>query len=476
MQSIIFSILPVFAPCILAENLIVIMLDGVGNSLLKQTEYDSSSGFGLLTENGVTSEYVTPVFPSQGYPNWYSLVTGLYAENHGITADYMWDERSGMGFHRGASREDYDEIWWTQQPDPIWYTAGKSGMDVHCYWYANCHWPHIDMIVQVPIERQFNDSLPEQSEELPNYFPAIIERIKKYQSYKQQFFLIRYAGVANALRAYGSKSPEVKQAIHRTDQYLYDLQKRLDENGLFSETNLVVVSDHGTHPVDIEEQFYIEDCLSDYSRIQKLVNIHSFMMIFPQNDSIDDVFFELKVCDQWAPEGDLDDDLTPLVNVYRASELPGDLNWKNSRFMSPIVIMTQPGVVVLTRELPTIPNIDFSKDVRETGGWSNALDTMHGIFLSRGPAFKSNHLHPPIKMVDIYQLLTNVLAIEPAHPHNGTWTTIEDMLSDNWEGKSVGELANSARPLRSLLITRFLSFYVIIMSVMTSAGVLLSSL
>lgn len=46
--------------------------------------------------------------------------------------------------------------------------------------------PYQDMIVQVPQERKYNASLPGQTDALMSCFPEIIEKIAKYQSYKQQ--------------------------------------------------------------------------------------------------------------------------------------------------------------------------------------------------------------------------------------------------------------------------------------------------
>lgn len=40
---------------------------------------------------GIKAEYLKPVFPSLAVPSWHSLATGLYPENHGMTANYMYD-------------------------------------------------------------------------------------------------------------------------------------------------------------------------------------------------------------------------------------------------------------------------------------------------------------------------------------------------------------------------------------------------
>ena len=58
------------------NKVIVILADGIRYDYLNDlTEFE---GFKRLATNGVKS-LVTPIFPSNSYPNWYSILTGLYA-------------------------------------------------------------------------------------------------------------------------------------------------------------------------------------------------------------------------------------------------------------------------------------------------------------------------------------------------------------------------------------------------------------
>lgn len=51
----------------------------------------------------------------------------------------MWDVKTGTGFHKGEQPNDTAHFWWSDRPAPLWYTAGKARVDVHCYWIAGCH-------------------------------------------------------------------------------------------------------------------------------------------------------------------------------------------------------------------------------------------------------------------------------------------------------------------------------------------------
>jgi len=421
---------------LLVKNLIVFMIDGYGANLFNRTDAKIQFGAKMLLKNGVHVEHVKPVFPTQNYPNWFSLSTGLYVENHNFTSDFMYDQKTSMLFQRDQGMNDSAPLWWNLNTAPLWYTVGKAHIDVHCYWFPACHRPHVDLIVQVPSERRH--SFKQATErDLFGYLPRIMKYIKKYQSYRQQLVLLRYDGLARALRMFDEESSAAIQALSNVDAHIRKIQEEMDNFNLFDSTNLIVLSDHGLMRIQEDTQFYVDECLSDHSRIKQVVNSLSFMMVFPKEGEEDTVFFELKVCDQWAPV-EYESDEVPMVNVYRKSEIPDRFNWKHSKFMSPILLITRPGVILLTRQLPsTDVSEKFGRDLKMIGGWDNELPEMQGIFMARGPAFKSDYKGDPIEIVDVYQLVLNTLGVESGHKNNGSWERIQGLLVDGWEDRKL---------------------------------------
>ena len=147
---------------------------------------------------------------------------------------------------------------------------------------------------------------------------------------------------------FGEENDAINEALSNADVLIRKIQEEMDSNELFDSTNLMVVSDHGLMEIYEDEKFYIEDCLSDLSKVKHVVNSMSLMMIYPEDGEEDTVFFELKVCDQWAPMGDYEADEVPLVSIYRKREIPDHYHWKNSRNIAPIVIIPRAGAVLLT--------------------------------------------------------------------------------------------------------------------------------
>lgn len=60
-------------------------------------------------------------------------------------------------------------------------------------------------------------------------------------------------------------------------------------------------------------------------------------------------------------------------------------------------------------------------------GWDNAKKDMHTIFYAMGPAFRRNHLHTPIEVVDLYPLIARILRLNPA-PVDGSFRRVRRML------------------------------------------------
>jgi len=57
------------------KKVILILVDGVRYDYVRDP---SLKGFQRMARKGVKAEYVQPIFPSNSYPNWYTIVTGKF--------------------------------------------------------------------------------------------------------------------------------------------------------------------------------------------------------------------------------------------------------------------------------------------------------------------------------------------------------------------------------------------------------------
>jgi hypothetical protein len=117
------------------SKLLIILVDGFRWDYVSRDK--TLKGFRKIAENGVSAKYVKPIFPANSYPNWYSIVTGLYGESHGMIQNYMYDESRDdlflMSPHPNASHNH----WWNQS-EPIWISAEKLGIKTAMYLWDGC--------------------------------------------------------------------------------------------------------------------------------------------------------------------------------------------------------------------------------------------------------------------------------------------------------------------------------------------------
>ena len=90
---------------------------------------------------GVRAKGLIPVFPSKTFPNHYSIVTGLYPENHGIVSNVIYDPEFDAVFTLSNSEAVGNSRWWGGEP--IWVTAEKQGLTT-----ATLFWPGSEAAVQ----------------------------------------------------------------------------------------------------------------------------------------------------------------------------------------------------------------------------------------------------------------------------------------------------------------------------------------
>src|SRR5688572_26734401 len=87
-----------------------------------------------LMARGVRAQNLIPSFPSKTFPNFYTIVTGLYPEHHGIVANNIKDPLTGRTFSLSKREEVGDAMWWGGEP--LWVGAQRAGQTA-----AAMFWP-----------------------------------------------------------------------------------------------------------------------------------------------------------------------------------------------------------------------------------------------------------------------------------------------------------------------------------------------
>lgn len=170
------------------KKAIVILADGVRYDYLSDK---SLTGFKKMSEQGVKAEYVQPIFPSNSYPNWYTIITGLYAENSGFVGNFMYDPKEKDTFlmtpHPNASH-----IHWWNQSEPIWVTAENQGVKTAVYWWDGCQVPIRGVLPTHCLEYQSYWSWPNPKADT---IDALMEILDNFKSNEWQLALLYYEAI-----------------------------------------------------------------------------------------------------------------------------------------------------------------------------------------------------------------------------------------------------------------------------------------
>ena len=187
----------------------------------------------------VRAEALVPSFPSKTFPNHYTIVTGLYPENHGIVSNVIADPTYPRRFTM-SSPTAREARWWGGEP--IWVTAIRQQQRA-----ASMFWPGSDVRiagVRPTYWRRFDDSVSNAAR-----VRQVLQWLALPAAQRPSFITLYFSDVDHAGHRHGPDSPQVLEAARRVDAALGQLVAGLRRLNLLERATLVVVSDHGMSQV-----------------------------------------------------------------------------------------------------------------------------------------------------------------------------------------------------------------------------------
>ena len=339
-----------------------------------------------LASHGVHAERLTPSFPSKTFPNHYTLVTGLYPENHGIAANVMRDSLLGR-FATGNDPAVRDARWY--RGEPIWVTAETQGVRTATYFWPGSEapigglHPHWFYPFDVTTTRSARVA-------------RVLEWLAMPDSAAPRLIAVYFSDVDTDGHNYGPDAPQTDSAIARVDSAVGAIIDGLAQTEYSNRVDVVVVSDHGMTEISSERTIALDDYVSmdsldigDWSPVATII---------PRAGRSDYVFNALVHA-------------SPHLQVYRKGELPARLHYNTGEHVTPIVAIADEGWSIGTRSAlaQMAPGQTYGAH-----GYDNALPTMGALFIAAGPDFRRGLTVPPFANVHVYALLANVLHLRPA--------------------------------------------------------------
>lgn len=190
--------------------------------------------FRALMDEGVQVERVENIYITKTFPNHYTLVTGLYAESHGIVANEMYDPIMNRSFSIEGPEQN-DSRWW-EEAVPLWVTNQMSGKKS-----GAAMWPGSD----VKIDGVYPTSYMPYDASM-----AFEMRVKKLINWFSgpdaiNFGVLYWEEPDESGHNFGPESSLMDVVIKDIDNKLGILREELKTAGLYDKLNLIVTSDHG---------------------------------------------------------------------------------------------------------------------------------------------------------------------------------------------------------------------------------------
>uniref|UniRef100_H3CWD3 Ectonucleotide pyrophosphatase/phosphodiesterase 5 n=1 Tax=Tetraodon nigroviridis TaxID=99883 RepID=H3CWD3_TETNG len=352
--------------------------------------------FDTVMEDGVMVKQVENIYITKTFPNHYTLVTGLYAETHGVVANEMYDPVLNRSFSVDTDSR-YEPQWWDEAV-PLWVSiqnaGGRSGAAM---------WPGSD----VKIRGQFPNQFLQYNASVP--FETRVERIIQWFSAPKaeavDFGVLYWEEPDESGHLLGPQSPLMDAVIAGIDEKLGFLINELKKAGIYEKVNLIVTSDHGMvqlspdHIIELDE--YVSRDLYTWVDKSPVVGIR------PKEGKLDEVYSKLV-------------DANPNMMVYKKENIPAHFHYQHNPRIMPILLEAKEGWTITQNRSETFMLGNHGND--------NTLPSMHPVFIARGPAFRQNYVKTFMRSVDLYPLMCHILAI-PALPNNGSLSNVKDLLS-----------------------------------------------
>jgi predicted AlkP superfamily pyrophosphatase or phosphodiesterase len=342
-----------------------------------------------LISEGVTAKGLIPVYPTNTFPNHYTIVTGLYPSHHGIVNNLCFDPGLGEFFRYNRAASARDNRWWGGEP--IWATAVKQGRASACSF-----WPGSEAEI-AGVRPTYWKPYNYDGITFEKRLDELVGWLKQPASQRPAVTTFYLEETNAAGHKHEPDSAQVTAAIKLLDSRIGALIARLAAEGIAP--NLVIVSDHGMASCDAERVIILDDYL-DLKKIQIDFDETS-AGLRPAGGSTTASLMEA-LAKIPAQQG----------KAYLASDLPSrfHIDPRNPR-VPPVWIVPAEGYQVFRRSLY---NTALSNFLKGQHGYDNGLESMRGIFIAHGPAFKTGVVIEPVENVHIYNLMCAALALTPA--------------------------------------------------------------
>ncbi|XP_063771288.1 bis(5'-adenosyl)-triphosphatase ENPP4 [Pseudophryne corroboree] len=377
-------------------RLILVSFDGFRADYLGNYSLPNLQAF---ISDGVLVAEVENVFITKTFPNHYSLVTGLYAESHGIVANSMYDPDTNMTFQISNYTSKTDPVWWNEAT-PIWVTNQRAGRRS-----GSAMWPGSDVRIQNTTVSEFmmynrSVTFAERVNNIIEWFTRANDPIN--------FATLYFEEPDSSGHRFGpDDTGKMAKVLSAVDDGIGYLVTKLKDVNLWDTVNVIITSDHGMAQCSKDRVIALDECIGrgNYT----LVDSTPVAAILPLKDPIS-VYNLLKTCSEH-------------MKVYLREDVPDRYHYKHNSRIQRIILVAHEGWTIVQNRSSSI--------VLGNHGYDNSLPSMHPFLAAHGPAYHKNYKMRTINSVDVYPMMCHILGLK-AEPNNGTLANTKCLLADQW--------------------------------------------
>ena len=368
--------------------LVLVSIDGL--------RWDFPAEFGMkslleMAADGATADSLVPVYPSKTFPNHYAMVTGCYADRHGLVSNEFFDPTDGSSYALNDRAAVRNAKWYGCTP--LWNAVEMHGGISASYFWVGTeaaiggrrpkHWRAYDAGVT-------NEARVDQA----------LAWLNSPAAERPRLILLYLSEVDSAGHQYGPSAPETKAAAARVDSAIERLRRGIREIG--RPTNLVVVSDHGMASPNPSKVVWLDEAV-DLKKgwVVKVSGAQAMLYVAPG------IVEPEKSKRERAMQKQLRAISAPW-RVWKRDEVPKRLHFSESPRIGDLVIdIDEPWSIEFKSKRPTIS--------KGNHGWDpTRYKNMHGVFFAEGPAFRAKARVPSFPNVDVFSLALRLLNIPSA--------------------------------------------------------------
>lgn len=356
-----------------------------------------------VARQGVKALTLQPSFPSKTFPTHYSIVTGLYPQNHGLIDNRFQNPFSGDVYRLGDTLSVRDDRWY--HGESIWGTANRQGIKT-----ASFFWPGSETHLEYRHPTYFKRYDGSVSHE--DRIKGVIDWLQLPEADRPRFILMYFSDTDDIGHKYGPESTEINEAVRLLDKRLGELMDQLQQINMLQRIHIMVISDHGMTALDNQRVILLSDI---FGKEVPQFFISGPMIQFHSNDPIEAtyVYNRLKENERG-------------YRAYYREEFPEYFHYAKNPFVGNVIAIADLGYSFI-RDQKTFERMNSSYRGGDHGYDNFALD-MHGIFVAMGPKFRENYATGTILNIDLYPLICRLLGIIPNQMIDGRLERVEYLL------------------------------------------------